>query len=492
MTAMRLSWLLAGLADLNLPSDPEILGISSDSRMVGPGCLFLATPGIRGDGREYVGSAIARGAAAVVFERDAPLPSGARFVPPDCAVPMIPVSGLGRLSGVVADRFFGSPSQKLFMVGVTGTNGKTTCTHLAAQALDEPGRRCGLIGTLGAGFPGQLDPSSHTTPDSITVHRLLAGFVDAGASSVCMEVSSHGLDQGRVEGVAFNVAVFTNLTRDHLDYHGTMEAYAGSKARLFRFPGLEAAVINSDDPVGRELAQTVQKNVRVTTFGLADADVTVAALTPTSEGLDLRVTTAAGSVALRSPLIGRFNAMNLLAVFAVLMEAGLSPQQAAERLSRGKPVAGRMERFGGAGTPLVVVDYAHTPDALEKALAALREHVGGRLWCVFGCGGDRDRGKRPLMGRLAEDLADVIIVTDDNPRHESPEQIIADIVNGMRTSPTVVRDRARAITMAVSGARTGDGVLIAGKGHESYQQIGDQRIPFSDREVVMQVLGIAA
>ncbi len=492
MKTMRLSRLIDGLTDLRLLSDPEILGISSDSRTIEPGWLFLAAPGVRGDGREYVGGAIARGAAAVVFEKDAMLPSGAQFMPPDSAVPAVAVSGLSRLIGIVADRFFDSPSRKLYVVGVTGTNGKTTCTHLLAQALDGPQRRCGLIGTLGAGFPDRLDPGSHTTPDPISIHRLLAGFVEAGASCACMEVSSHALDQGRVEGVSFNVAVFTNLTRDHLDYHGTMEAYATSKARLFGFPGLEVAVINHDDPTGRELVRTVGRSVRVMTFGLADADVTATAVRPTPDGLDMTVTTPAGVVALCSPLIGRFNAMNLLAALAVLLAAGISPVHAAERLSRVRPVTGRMERFGGAGTPLVVVDYAHTPDALEKALAALREHTEGRLLCVFGCGGDRDRGKRPLMGRLAEDLADVVIITDDNPRHEIPEQIIAEIAGGMRSIPTVVRDRAHAIGLAIRSAKTGDAVLVAGKGHESYQQIGDRRVPFSDREVVMQILGMAA
>ena len=492
MTGMRLSRLLDGLADLGLGYDPEILGISSDSRTIEPGWLFLAAPGVRGDGREYVGGAIARGAAAVVFEQNEALSSGARFAPPEIAVPAIPVSGLRDRIGLIADRFFGSPSRKLFVVGVTGTNGKTTCTHLLAQVLDEPQRRCGLIGTLGTGFPDRLDPASHTTPDPISVHRLLSHFVDAGAAWTCMEVSSHALDQGRVEGVVFNVAVFTNLTRDHLDYHGTMEAYARSKLRLFGFPGLQAAVINSDDTVGCQLVKTIGGGLRVTTFGLGEADIRATEVMPTPDGLSMQVSTLAGAATLRSPLIGRFNAMNLLAVLAVLLVAGMPLARAVERLAQARPVAGRMERFGGGGTPLVVVDYAHTPDALEKALAALREHTPGRLSCVFGCGGDRDRGKRPQMGRIAENLADIVIITDDNPRHEPPEQIIADIASGMHSTPTIVRDRARAIGMAIGGAKTGDAVLVAGKGHENYQQIGDRRLKFSDREVVMQILGVAA
>ncbi|MHB8346940.1 MAG: UDP-N-acetylmuramoyl-L-alanyl-D-glutamate--2,6-diaminopimelate ligase [Acidiferrobacterales bacterium] len=489
---MRLRQLLEGLVDFDVVSDPEILGISSDSRTIEPGWLFLAAPGIRGDGREYVGGAIARGAAAVVFDSGEPVPSGAQFALPGVAVPTIPVPGLRHRIGFIADRFFGSPSRKLFMVGVTGTNGKTTCTHLLAQVLDEPQRRCGLIGTLGSGFPDRLDPTSHTTPDPISVHSLLADFIHARAACVCMEVSSHALDQGRVEGVAFDVAVFTNLTRDHLDYHGTMEAYARSKSRLFGFPGLQSAVINSDDPVGRELAQAVGRCLKVVTFGLGEADIRATVVKPAPDGLSMQVQTSYGMATLRSPLIGRFNAMNLLAVLAVLLVAGMPLARAVERLALARPVAGRMERFGGVGGPLVVVDYAHTPDALEKALEALREHTLGRLSCVFGCGGDRDRGKRPLMGKLAEDLADIVIVTDDNPRHEPPDQIIADIAGGMRSVPTVVRDRAHAIGMAISSAMAGDAVLVAGKGHESYQQIGDKRLKFSDREVVMKILGDAA
>ncbi|MDA8420486.1 MAG: UDP-N-acetylmuramoyl-L-alanyl-D-glutamate--2,6-diaminopimelate ligase [Pseudomonadota bacterium] len=492
MTAARLSHLLQGLADPASAAGLQVAGISSDSRTVEAGWLFVAAPGVRGDGREYLNGAIARGAAAVAYEPDDPLPSGERFRMPDVPVPAIPVPRLRYRIGLIADRFFGSPSQKLFVVGVTGTNGKTTCTHLLAQILDEPGGRCGLIGTLGAGFPGRLDPSSHTTPDPVSVHRLLAGFVAAGAESACMEVSSHALDQRRVEAVAFDVAVFTNLTRDHLDYHGSMESYAQSKARLFEFPGLAAAVINCDDPFGQRLAREARTRVNVTTFGTGDADIRATEIRPTAEGLGVQVMTPAGPVALRSSLIGRFNAMNLLAVLAVLLVAGLPLARAAERIALVRPVSGRMERFGGDSAPLVVVDYAHTPDALHKALAALREHTSGRLWCVFGCGGERDRGKRPLMGRLAEDLADIVIVTDDNPRHESPEQIIADIAGGMRLQPTVVRDRAHAINMAIGSAAAGDAVLIAGKGHETYQQIGDRRLHFSDREVVMEILGAAA
>ncbi|HEX9627145.1 MAG TPA: UDP-N-acetylmuramoyl-L-alanyl-D-glutamate--2,6-diaminopimelate ligase [Acidiferrobacterales bacterium] len=482
-----LSELLAGLSDAPVLRDVGIRGVSADSRVIEPGWLFLAAPGVRGDGRDHIVAAVARGAAAVAYE-----PAGRRVDTEGIAVPALPVAGLRERAGIIADRFFGAPSRRMFVVGVTGTNGKTTCTHLVAQALDAPDRRCGLIGTLGSGYPGALDPGLHTTPDPVSVHRLLAGFAAAGAHAVCMEVSSHALDQGRVQGVAFDVAVLTNLTRDHLDYHGSLDAYAAAKARLFDFPELKAAVINADDALGRELIGRLAGRLKLWRFGAGAADLRAVDIRPSPEGLELEVATPLGAVTLKSPLLGRFNADNLLAALAVLLEHGLALDQAVVRLARARPVAGRMERFGGAGAPLVVVDYAHTPDALAKALAALREHTRGRLICVFGCGGDRDRGKRPEMGRLAEQLADVVILTDDNPRHEDPQQIVADIAAGMQRTPSVVRDRAHAIRLAIAEAGRGDSVLVAGKGHEDYQQVGAERRPFSDRQVVAQLLGGAA
>ncbi len=481
----RLSDLLTGIAAVAPMEDVDIAGISADSRRIEPGWLFLAAPGTRADGRAFIAGALARGAAAIVYEHGE--------LPLDVAVPAIPVQGLAARIGEIADRFFGSPSQKLFVVGVTGTNGKTTCTHLLAQVLDNPEARCGLIGTLGVGFPEALAPATHTTPDAISVHALLSKFVRSGASSVCMEVSSHALDQGRVQGVAFDVAVFTNLTRDHLDYHGTMQHYAAAKTRLFEFAGLRAAVINGDDELGRALIGKVEQRIKVVSFGFEQGDVRATQVTPATDGLTLDVVTPLGEVTLRSPLLGRFNAANLLAVLAVLLESGMDLKQAAVRLSLARPVVGRMERFGGdAVRPLVVVDYAHTPDALQQALAALREHTRGRLWCVFGCGGDRDRGKRPLMGGIAERLADVVVLTDDNPRHEPPQMIIDDILAGMQTTPTVVRERRHAIRLALHEAKSDDVVLIAGKGHEDYQQVGDLRHAYSDRAVVQELLGEAA
>ncbi len=485
VAAQRLSHLLSGIAAIAPTEDVDITGISADSRRIEPGWLFLAAPGMRADGRAFVAGALARGAVAIVHEHGE--------LPLAVSVPAIPVRGLSARIGEIADRFFGSPSRKVFVVGVTGTNGKTTCTHLLAQVLDTAEARCGLIGTLGVGFPDALAPATHTTPDAISVHGLFNRFVRDGAASVCMEVSSHALDQGRVQGVAFDVAVFTNLTRDHLDYHGTMQDYAAAKTRLFDVAGLRAAVINRDDELGRALIEKVAQRMKVVSFGFEQGDVRATQVIPATDGLTLKVATPRGEITLHSPLLGRFNAANLLAVLAVLLESGMDLKHAAARLSLARPVAGRMERFGGgASRPLVVVDYAHTPDALQQALAALREHTRGRLWCVFGCGGDRDRGKRPLMGGIAERLADVVLLTDDNPRHEPAQSIIDDILAGMQTTPTVVRERRQAIRLALREASGGDVVLIAGKGHEDYQQVGDERHAYSDRALVQELLGEAA
>jgi UDP-N-acetylmuramoyl-L-alanyl-D-glutamate--2,6-diaminopimelate ligase len=485
--AMNLRVLLEGMARVPGVANREVRGLQTDSRRVQPGDLFLALPGMVADGRDYIGDAVASGAGAIAYETD----DG--YLLPGAPVPAFGVSSLRHKIGVIADRFYGAPSRRLVVVGVTGTNGKTTCTQLLAQALDQPPRRCAVIGTLGGGFPGALNASIHTTPDAVTVQRLLADFLEQGAAHVAMEVSSHALEQGRVNGVRFHVAVFTNLTRDHLDYHGDMTAYGLAKAKLFAHEGLKYAVINHDDDFGRCLLADVGAPVTCLSYGIEGGDVRAREVRPSPEGLWLRIQTPYGETELRSPLIGHFNVYNLLAVLATLLALGMELRDAAARLARAQAPAGRAERFGGArGLPLVVVDYAHTPDALEKILAALREHARGKLWCVFGCGGDRDRGKRPMMGGIAERLADVVLLTDDNPRHESGDAIIADIAGGMRAAPRIIRDRRNAIATAIQGATEGDIVLIAGKGHEDYQQVGDERRPYSDRETVRELTGEAA
>ncbi|MGE5242042.1 MAG: UDP-N-acetylmuramoyl-L-alanyl-D-glutamate--2,6-diaminopimelate ligase [Bacteroidota bacterium] len=487
-TATRqLRELLEGIARVPGIANREIGSLQTDSRRVRPGDLFLALPGMVADGRDYIGDAVAGGAAAVVYE------SNDGFVVRGAPVPAFAVAELRRQIGFIADRFYGSPSRRLVVVGVTGTNGKTTCTQLLAQALDQPPRRCAVIGTLGSGFPGALNASLHTTPDAVTVQRLMAEFIERDATHVSMEVSSHALEQGRVNGVAFHVAVFTNLTRDHLDYHGDMESYGAAKAGLFAMEGLQHAVINHDDAFGRNLLAGMGSRIETLSYGIEGGDVRTRELRLSPEGMHLRIATPAGDTELRSPLIGRFNAYNLLAVLATLLALGLEPEEAAARLAGAHAPSGRAERFGGMqGLPLVVIDYAHTPDALEKILLALREHARGKLWCVFGCGGDRDRGKRPVMGGIAERLSDVVVLTDDNPRHESGDAIIRDIVAGMTATPRIIRDRRRAIVEAIGRAGEGDIVLVAGKGHEDYQQVGDTRLPYSDRDAVRDILGAAA
>ncbi len=490
MTAshMNLSRLMQGIAEVPHSADCSIDDLVLDSRQTGPGVLFVALPGTRVDGRDYINDAITRGTAAVVYE------DGDGFVPPKVEVPLLAVTGLARRIGVIADRFFGSPSRKLSVIGVTGTNGKTTVTHVIAQALDGASGRCAVIGTLGNGFPGTLDETLHTTPDAITLHRLLADYLAAGATSACIEVSSHALEQGRVGGVAFDIAVFTNLSRDHLDYHGDMGRYGAAKSRLFASDGLRLAVINEDDEYGRELIARYRRVLPVVCYGMETGDFHTTRVHAAHDGLELEAVTPEGSCILHSPLFGRFNVYNLLAALAVLLHCDMGLDDATRRLAAAHAVAGRMERFAGKldDAPLIVVDYAHTPDALEKVLLALREHTDRQLWCVFGCGGNRDRGKRPQMGAVAERLADVVILTDDNPRHESAEAIVREIESGMTRPATVVHNRAEAIRTAFARAHAGDVILVAGKGHEDYQQVGDERRPYSDRQTVLQLLGEAA
>jgi len=483
---MQLNELLAGLADVGAQHGRRISAVALDSRRVEPDALFIALPGLRYDGRAFIADAIARGAAAIVYDPD-------KFAAPTVSVPAYAVAQLSMHVSAIADRFYGAPSHHLVVIGVTGTNGKTTCTQLLAQALDRPPRRCAVIGTLGHGFPDAIDPGTHTTPDAVATQRILADARAAGAAYAAMEVSSHALEQGRVEAVAFAVAVFTNLSRDHLDYHGDMESYAAAKTRLFERDGLTAAVINRDDVYGRELIVRLGGRVRVITYGLSSGDIHALAIDCAPDGLRVRAMTPRGELDLVTPLLGRFNAYNLLAALATLLALGVEPDDCAQRLSKLHPVPGRVERFQAANhRPLIVVDYAHTPDALEQVLQALRPHVAGKLWCVFGCGGDRDRGKRPQMGAIAERLADYVILTDDNPRSESGDAIVRDIAAGMHSQPRVIRERKTAIVTAVSEASVADVILVAGKGHEDYQQVGETRYPYSDRDTVRALLGIAA
>jgi UDP-N-acetylmuramyl-tripeptide synthetase len=459
--------------------------ITTDSRKVVSGALFLAYRGTHSDGRHYIAQAIAAGAAAVVWD------SNDFAWPADWQVPNIGVVGLKEQVAEIAAEYYGHPTQKITMLGVTGTNGKTSVSQWVAQALTNLGQKTAVIGTIGNGFVDSQIAASNTTPDAVLLQQMLAGFVTQNAKAVAMEVSSHGLHQGRVNAVKFDVAVLTNLSRDHLDYHQTMEEYAAAKAQLFSWPSLRAAVVNADDAFGLSLLEKLQTQAKpVLTYGLHAGDVRGADLQLLQHGLRMQVSTPQGDAILFAPVLGRFNAYNVLAVLSTLLALEISLTDAVAALANIKPVAGRMQQFGGDDKPLVVVDYAHTPDALDKVLATLREQVQGenQLICVFGCGGDRDAGKRPLMGEVAAKLADRVIVTSDNPRSEDPAQIIAQIEVGMHKPHLTELDRAAAIQRAISEARAGDIVLLAGKGHEDYQEIQGLRTPFSDAAVAMAAL----
>lgn len=488
MPAMYLSSLLEGRVAVPAGLDCALTGMSMDSRQVEQGTLFVALSGTNVHGREYIDAAIEQGAVAVLYEAD----TGAESITPlswrtsaaGRKIPLLAISGLRRQLGALADRFYGSPSADLFTVGITGTNGKTSCSQFIAQSL-HPDQPCGVIGTLGRGLFGQLEESGHTTPDVIANHRWLARMRDQGAASVVMEVSSHALDQRRVDSVQFDCAVFTNLTHEHLDYHGDMESYAAVKRQLFHMPGLSSAVINRDDPYGRELESTIDASIRVISYGMQAEHKPVLLgknIHMLPEGMQFDVESSFGSGQVKTRLLGRFNISNLLAALGVLLTKGMAFETALTRLAGVTTVSGRMETLGGDDRPLIVIDYAHTPDALQHVLLALREHATGTLWCVFGCGGDRDKQKRPMMGKIAEDHADRVVLTNDNPRHENPRDIIEQILAGMvhPDMAYVEADRQQAIETVIRNAAPQDVILIAGKGHENYQQVGDEKRPFSD------------
>lgn len=476
--AMNLRELLAGSGALAPIADVQIHGLTQDSRAVHSHDAYFALAGANAHGLRFADAALAAGASAIVF--DAPAPEGVRV--PDGA---IAVAGLRGKLGAIADRFYDEPSRALTVTGVTGTNGKTSFVQLLTQALAANGIVAGSIGTLGAGLFGQVVAGERTTPDVIAVHRLLADMRAQGASHVAMEVSSHALDQGRVDAVAFAVAVFTNLTRDHLDYHGTMAAYGDAKAKLFAWPSLRAAVVNLDDAFGVDLFVALPQSLRrvgVSSRGGDAAMLRAQAIALDALGIAFDLVMGGARARIQSPLLGRFNVDNLLAVAGALHALDWTFAAIAAVLPELQPVNGRMNRLGGDGElPLVVIDYAHTPDALEQALTSLRAHTAGRLICVFGCGGERDQGKRAAMGAIASRLADWAIITDDNPRGEDGDAIVADILAGFdRLDANIERDRAEAIAMAVTAAKPGDVVLIAGKGHEPYQEVAGVRRPFDD------------
>ncbi|QIK80369.1 UDP-N-acetylmuramoyl-L-alanyl-D-glutamate--2,6-diaminopimelate ligase [Lysobacter sp. HDW10] len=485
---MKLNDLLTGLVAVN--RDVDVTGLKQDSRLIQPGDVFVAILPPRGEGHQhglrFAQAAREKGAVAILFE--GPLAEGIE-VPADA----IEVPGLSMHLDLLANRLYGNVTDAMEVVGVTGTNGKTSTTQLIAQAWSRLGETVGTIGTLGAGLHGKEVATGFTTPLVLETHALIADMHAQGASAVVMEVSSHALDQGRVDGIAFDIAVFSNLTRDHLDYHGTMEAYGDAKRRLFQWPSLTAAVINIDDAFGNTLVDTLADDVRAirtSAEGAQGADIRAGDLRFNTDGIHFELFVGDEMHTVHSSLLGRFNVDNLLAVAGVLWAQNHDARDIAGTLGALQPIHGRMNKLGGGNHPLVVVDYAHTPDALEQALKTLRIHTDTKLICVFGCGGDRDTGKRPQMGGIAERLADFAIVTDDNPRTEDGDVIVQQILEGMQSpaDAEVIRDRAQAIKRAIQMANAGDVVLIAGKGHEDYQEVNNVRHHFDDTEVAQAVL----
>jgi UDP-N-acetylmuramoyl-L-alanyl-D-glutamate--2,6-diaminopimelate ligase len=474
----------------SLKSQVNIAHMTADSRRVQTGSLFVAYKGDATDGRAYIAQAIASGASAVMWEQEGFTWNA------DWKVPNQPIRGLRQAVGDVASEFYGKPSDQLWMVGVTGTNGKTTCSHWLAQAFNALGRQSAVVGTLGNGLLNDLSKTSNTTPDSIVLHGLLADYLAQKVNVVAMEVSSHGLDQGRVNGVAFDIAVFTNLTRDHLDYHGDMQAYGDAKKKLFAWNGLKTAVLNRDDAFGADLAAKLSAQGKsVMTYGLnkdflGKNDIAVNSMQLNDTGMRLDVTTPKGAATICANVIGQFNAYNLIAVLATLLASDIALVDAVKAISTIKPVAGRMQQCGGGNQPLIVVDYAHTPDALEQVLKSLSAQLApnSQLICVFGCGGDRDKGKRPLMGKVSSSLASRVIVTSDNPRGESATSIIQAVMAGANQRMESIENRADAIKQAIKTAKKGDVVLIAGKGHENYQEIAGVKYPFNDMQVAQEAL----
>lgn len=478
---MKLSELLTSIAEISV--DYQIEGLRLDSREIKSGEVFIALNGAVQHGLNHVRQALANGAVAVIYD-----PEGVQ----DTSLikdGFIAIPNLSRHLGEIAARFYGHPSRKIEVIGITGTNGKTTCSQLLAQAIKD----CGVIGTLGWGRVGQLQTTLNTTPDALDVQYMLRVLAEDGQKTVAMEVSSHGLEQGRVNAVDFKGAVFTNLSRDHLDYHGNMEAYLQAKLGLFKNPALAFAVVNLDDANNRDVLKTLHQRVKRWGFSTLGHQangvecVTASHIEHSANGISFDAHWSGKTARATTSVVGAFNLQNVLTVLCVLLAMDWPFETAVAQLSQLKAVTGRMESFGGTGKPAVIVDYAHTPDALEKVLIAAKGK--GELWTVFGCGGDRDKGKRPLMGRIAETYADHVFVTDDNPRSEASEMIIQDILTGCLSNKiSIINDRNAAITTVIQQANQDDCVVIAGKGHENYQEIKGVKIPFSDQAVVQQAL----
>ncbi len=486
--AITLVDLLKDFMDTSGCPSVSVTGVALDSRLVVPGDLFIAVKGTQTDGAQYIAQAIEKGAVAILLEQN--------MVSADWAVPVIALPELSEYVSDIAGVFYGQPSQQMPVTAITGTNGKTTCSQLLAQLFGLLGEPAGFVGTLGYGLSGyglsDNDTATNksattdtglTTPDAVSVQRILAELKDAGAKRIAMEVSSHSLVQRRIAGLQIDTAVFTNITHDHLDYHGNLNSYAAAKARLFAMTGLKNAVINIDDNVGRLILVNLDPLVNGISYSVENhsADIHCDRISISASGIDAEVVTPWGRGQLKSSLLGKFNLANLLAVIGAAGMQGFALDKILQAAASLTAVSGRMELVDANVLPVVVIDYAHTPDALEKALQALRNHCQGELWVVFGCGGDRDIGKRAEMGKVADHRADNIVVTSDNPRTESPEKIIDQVLLGITRDVSVVVDRRDAIRTAIKDAQPNDVILIAGKGHEDYQILGAQRLPFSDQ-----------
>lgn len=484
---LALDRLLAGF-NISAPAIP-LCDMQLDTRLLKQGSLFLALKGHAVDGRLFMQQAEQSGAVAILFD------NSDGFIAPPLNIPCIAVPSLAEKVSELAGLFYEQPAEKLALVGVTGTNGKSTCTQLIANWTQLLGQRGGVLGTLGNGLFGQLRATENTTGSAISIQQELAHFVAGHVDVAAMEVSSHGLVQHRVSALPFAAAVFTNLSRDHLDYHHTMQAYAEAKRQIFKQTTPDHCILNADDETAREWLQQMPQAV---VYGIdqqlpnhAGSFLYATDVKYHSQGITISIHSSWGDGVLSAPLLGKFNVSNLLAALAVMLVLQYDFETLCQTASRLQPVTGRMECFGNSQQPLVVVDYAHTPDGLEKALQAARQHCHGRLFCIFGCGGDRDRGKRPQMAAIAEQWADTIILTDDNPRTEDPAVIIADMCAGLQkpAQAHIEHSRTRAIELALSQAVAGDIILLAGKGHEDYQIVGKEKRHYSDRETVMQLLG---
>jgi UDP-N-acetylmuramoyl-L-alanyl-D-glutamate--2,6-diaminopimelate ligase len=486
---MLLSNILADIYMLPPGLDREIGGLALDSRLVKRGDLFFACRGTQQDGRAFIADAIDNGAAAVLTDESGWAAALAQNVP------VIPLPNLGQYVSLLAATFYGNPAASLKIVGVTGTTGKTSCTYFIAAALAQLNIPCGIIGSLGAGVFGNIVPGQLTTPDAITLQAIFARFVRQKIKIVAMEVSSHSIEQGRINAIPFTLAIFTNLSRDHLDYHGDMETYGAVKKRLLDSPNVPAVVINADDDFGNKIIPALHDQKTVYAYSVHSTVSSVPLIAARNiqldgNGIQAEITSPWGKGNATTKLMGEFNLSNLLAVLASLCFLDIKFTDALQSLAALQSVPGRMQIFSEAGQPVVIVDFAHKPDALEKVLQTLRKHCHGKLYCIFGCGGERDKGKRPLMAKIAEQLSDYVIVTDDNPRHEDPAEIVVDIMRGF-SSPekvTVQHDRTKAIQDVIQSAAAGDCILVAGKGAETYQLRGDTKIPLDDAEIVKQFL----